>query len=132
MLKSRLMGALGVGLLGLSIAACGGSTSTNNSTNTGGGQTPDNTPAAVTISVVSDSATVGKFDPSPAVAKVGDVVKWEFKDSNSQHTVTAEDQSFDSGTKSDGDSFTHKFDTAGTFKYRCTLHADMKGTITVS
>ena len=129
MIHSRLLSGLGVGLLALSLAACGGSSSNT----TTGDQTPaDNTPVAVTIKVVSDPTTVGKFDPTPAAAKVGDTVKWSFEDANSQHTVTADDQSFDSSTKSAGESFTHKFDKAGTFSYRCTLHADMKGSITVS
>jgi plastocyanin len=110
------------------LAACGGSSDTG-----GGGTTPtDNTPAAVTIKVSADPTNVGKYDPTPATAKVGDTVKWTFDDDASPHTVTAEDGSFDSQQKSKGDTFTFKFDKAGTFAYHCTLHANMKGSITVS
>jgi plastocyanin len=59
-------------------------------------------------------------------------VKWSFEDDASPHTVTAEDGSFDSQQKCKGDTFTFKFDKAGTFAYHCNLHANMKGTITVS
>jgi plastocyanin len=117
-----------VGVLALAFAACGGSTDTGGSSST----PSDNTPAAVTIHVASDPTNVGKFDPSTATAKVGDTVKWSFEDDASPHTVTADDSSFDSGQKSKGDTFTFKFAKAGTFTYHCTLHANMKGTITVS
>jgi len=117
--------------MALAFAACGGSTDTGGSG--GASSAPaDNTPAAVTISVKADATNVGAYSPSPATAKVGDPVKWSFDDDQNQHTVTAEDGSFDSTTKGKGDTFTHKFDKAGTFAYHCTLHANMKGTITVS
>jgi plastocyanin len=92
----------------------------------------DNTPADVTIAVQADSTNVGKYVPDPATAKVGNTVKWTFDDDQNPHTVTADDGSFDSGSKSKGDTFVHKFDKAGTFAYHCTLHANMKGKITVS
>ena len=131
MIRSRVLSGLGVGALALGFAACGGSADTGG----GGGSssTPaDNTPAAVTISVKADATNVGAYSPTPATAKVGDTVKWSFDDDQNQHTVTAEDGSFDSTTKGKGDSFTHKFDKAGTYAYHCTLHANMKGSITVS
>ena len=132
MIRSRVLSGLGVGVLTLAFAACGGSS--DNSGGSGGSSSApaDNTPAAVTIAVQSDPTNVGKFSPSPATAKVGDTVKWSFEDDQNQHTATAEDGSFDSSTKGKGESFTHKFDKAGTYAYRCTLHANMKGTITVS
>ena len=129
MIRSKVLSGVSVGVLALAFAACGGST------DTGGGSsaTPaDNTPAAVTIKVVTDPTNAGKYDPTPTTAKVGDTVKWAFADDASQHTVTADDSSFDSGQKNKGETFTFKFDKAGTFAYHCTLHANMKGTITVS
>jgi len=130
MIRSRVLSGLGVGVVSLAFAACGGSSDNGGG---GGSSTPaDNTPADVTISVLADATNVGKYDASPATAKVGNTVKWDFKDDANQHTVTADDSSFDSGNKGKGDSFTHKFDKAGTYAYHCTLHANMKGTITVS
>jgi plastocyanin len=132
MSRSKALGGFGVGVLALAFAACGSSTDTGGG-GTGGSTPADTTPAAVTISVQSDPTNVGKFTPTPATAKVGDTVKWTFDDDSSQHTVTSDDgSSFDSGTHGKGESFTHKFDKAGTFAYHCSLHANMKGTITVS
>src|SRR5688500_7100365 len=54
------------------------------------------------------------FSPSSISAKVGDTVTWTFKDAF-DHTVTADDKSFDSGGKKSGDTFDHTFPTAGTF-----------------
>jgi plastocyanin len=47
------------------------------------------------------------------------------------HTVTADDDSFDSGTLSNGDTFEQTFDEAGEFAYHCEIHSSMTGTITV-
>jgi plastocyanin len=117
-----------MGVVALGFAACGGSSDTGGTP----ASTPDNTPADVTISAAADATNGGKYVPTPATAKVGNTVKWTFDDDQSQHTVTADDSSFDSGTKGKGDTYLHKFDKAGTFAYHCTLHANMKGTITVS
>lgn len=128
MIRSRVLSGLGVGVVSLVFAACGGSSDSGTPTST-----PDNTPADVTIQVQSDPTDAGKFVPNPATAKVGNVVKWSFEDDQSPHTVTSDDTtSFDSGSKAKGEVFTHKFDKAGTFAFHCTLHANMKGSIAVS
>ena len=128
MIRSRVLSGLGMGVLALTLAACGGSSDSSGTP----ASTPDNTAADVTIQVQSDPTNVGKYTPNPATAKVGNVVKWSFEDDQSPHTVTADDSSFDSTSKAKGEVFTHKFDKAGTYAYHCSLHANMKGTITVS
>jgi plastocyanin len=130
MMRSKVLSGLGIGAVALALAACGSSSDSGGSSSSS--SATDNTPAAVTISVQADTTNVGKFSPNPATAKVGDTVKWTFDDDTNQHTVTAVDGSFDSGTHSKGDTFTHKFDKAGSFDYHCTLHANMTGKITVS
>ena len=133
MIRSKALSGFGVGVLALAFAACGGSTDTSGGGTGSSSSSTDNTPAAVTISVQSDPTNVGKYSPTPATAKVGDTVKWTFDDDASQHTVTSDDgSSFDSSTHGKGESFTHKFDKAGTFTYHCSLHANMKGSITIS
>jgi len=132
MIRSKALSGLGVGVLALAFAACGGSSDTGSGGSTGGSSPADNTPAAVTIAVQADPTNVGKYSPTPATAKVGDTVKWSWEDDSSQHTVTADDSSFDSSTKGKGETFTYKFTKAGTFAYHCSLHANMKGSITVS
>lgn len=131
-MRSKVLSALGVGTMALALAACGSSSDNSGGSGGGGGNSTDNTPAAVTISVQADPTNVGKYTPATATAKVGDTIKWTFDDDASPHTVTADDNSFDSSQKQKGDTFTHKFDKAGTYAYHCSLHANMKGTITVS
>ena len=48
------------------------------------------------------------------------------------HTATGVDREvLQSGAIKPGESFTQKFDTAGTFEYFCEFHANMKGTVVV-
>jgi len=71
-----------------------------------------------------------QFVPSSLTVAVGDTVTWASIDSP-DHTVTADDDSFDSGTLSNGDTFDHTFDEAGDYAYHCEIHSSMTGTITV-
>src|SRR5262249_37073668 len=67
------------------------------------------------------------FAVNPAIAKikVGDTVHWVWKEDN--HSVTADDNSFDSGVKNNGATFDHMFMAAGTFKYYCKIHGGPGG-----
>jgi len=47
------------------------------------------------------------------------------------HTVTADAQTFDSGTLAPGGSWSFNTDSAGTFTYGCWLHPTMKGKLIV-
>jgi len=47
------------------------------------------------------------------------------------HTVTADDNSFDSGNIGAGGSYSRTFSVAGTFNYHCTIHAGMNGKVVV-
>ena len=70
------------------------------------------------------------FIPPAVTIAVGEAVEWTNNDSIA-HTATAADEAFDSGILSEGQTFTHTFDTAGTFDYICTIHPFMRGTVTV-
>ena len=71
-----------------------------------------------------------KFTPKELKVKKGDTVIWTNADER-DHTVTADDGSFNSGNIGDGDTFRHKFEKAGKFKYHCEYHPRMKATIVV-
>jgi plastocyanin len=118
----------------LMLAACGGESSSGSSGNSGcnptGGSSSGAT-ATQTIKVVPDPNTVGKFDPSTINVKTGDTVEWDFQDSSSQHSVTADDSSFDSCLQSSGAKFVVTFSKAGDFKYHCSIHAQMVGDVKV-
>ncbi|MGO9197209.1 MAG: plastocyanin/azurin family copper-binding protein [Acidimicrobiales bacterium] len=48
------------------------------------------------------------------------------------HTWTAIDGTFDSGPIKPGASYSFTFTKAGTYRYHCTIHTFMKGTIIVT
>ena len=98
-------------------------TSTNSSTdnNNSGEETSANT---VTIKSMA-------FTPSTLSVKVGDTVTWKNNDGLT-HTVTSDDDVFDSGAMSNGKSFTFTFNEAGTFSYHCEFHQTMRAKIVVS
>jgi len=88
-----------------------------------------------------------QFVPATLTVHVGDTVVWTDTGSN-PHSVTADDGSFDSspagcgggiipattGCLRKGQTFSHTFNGAGTFTYRCKIHgaAGMLGAITVT
>ena len=135
MVLTRLSSTFGVGLLAVALAACG--SSSDGGGGGGGGGTPPNPKAALTIKVEYDPTNTGKYVPTPATAKVGDTVEWQFDDDQGgPHTVTSDDGStFDSQSKNitgnKGDKFDFTFTKAGTYGYHCTYHANMKGSITI-
>ena len=70
------------------------------------------------------------FNPSELRTTVGKPVTWKFDDGGLQHTVTADDNSFDSGRMSSG-TYSRTFSAAGTINYHCQVHSRMHGTIIV-
>jgi plastocyanin len=70
-----------------------------------------------------------KFKPANLTVKAGQTVTWDWKDRFVKHNVIGAD--FASKTQRSG-TFTHAYTRPGTYPYRCALHADMKGTITVT
>ena len=70
------------------------------------------------------------FSPSSITINVGDTIVWTNYDSAS-HTVTSNDGTFDSGSISNGNTFSFTFTSAGTFNYYCAPHPNMTGSVTV-
>jgi len=72
------------------------------------------------------------FSPSTISIKVGDTLTWTNQDSTS-HTVTSDSGSeLSSATLSQGQTYSHTFNTAGTYSYHCTFHSGMKAKVIVS
>ena len=77
------------------------------------------------------------FIPSSVTVKEGTVITWT-NDDSVPHTVTSDTGLFDSGTMNPpdlytgGGTFSYTFTTAGTYKYHCSLHAAMTGTVIVN
>lgn len=72
-----------------------------------------------------------KFEPADVQIAKGDTVEWQNKDAMS-HTVTADNDAFNSGQIMKDKSFSRVFDQAGTFGYFCEIHPEMTGTVRVS
>ncbi|HWL36250.1 MAG TPA: cupredoxin domain-containing protein [Frankiaceae bacterium] len=90
---------------------------------TGGGGTT--APASGTVTMAGRA-----FSPSSISVRVGGTITFSNNDDD-EHTVTANDRSFDSGVLNAGGRYTRTFRTAGTFRYFCAIHTDMTGTVTV-
>ena len=85
----------------------------------------DATDIAVTVQV-SDN----RFEPAEVTIKPGQAVRWEFL-GTAKHDVVSDDRIFVSELMRDG-SYTHVFDAAGEFPYLCSIHAEMRGVVTVA
>ena len=70
------------------------------------------------------------FSVSTLTVSSGTAVKWTNNDATA-HTVTADDSSFNSGELASGQSYTHTFDSTGTFAYHCTYHPMMTASVVV-
>jgi plastocyanin len=70
------------------------------------------------------------FTPATVTVEPGTTVTWT-NDSDREHTVTADEGSFDSGTLPSGATFTQAFEQEGSFGYFCALHGGMRGTVQV-
>jgi len=88
---------------------------------------------ALPASAAADSHDVNvqfqDFGPSALDVLPGESVIWT-NVSERNHTVTADDGSFDSEL-APGDTFTQEYDTAGEFAYHCRIHAGMVGEVDV-
>ncbi|MGK8520512.1 plastocyanin/azurin family copper-binding protein [Nocardia asteroides] len=127
----------GVALAGaLLLSGCGGDDSGTAATTTRkparpatttAQQTGERGPAAATV-VVDDMT----FSPAEVTVKIGDTVTWRFDD-KVPHTVQGiGDKAM--GINSpiiDKGEWSYTFTTAGTYRYLCSLHPEMRGSVTV-
>ena len=72
----------------------------------------------------SVSMTDFKFTPKTLTISVRDSVTWT-NDAQDPHTSTSDSGLWDSGSVSPGQSYTHTFNSAGTFPYHCTFHQSL-------
>jgi plastocyanin len=91
----------------------------------GGGEAAAATPVKTGEVVAKDN----RFDPVAVEVPAGATVTWSFQDGSVPHNVKGD--GFESETVSSG-TFRHRFDTPGTYDYRCTLHAGMDGRVVVT
>jgi len=70
------------------------------------------------------------FEPTSLTVTAGTTVHWKNLDPE-PHTVRGVDTNFRSDPLDQNDSFAHKFDKPGTYRYVCSIHPQMLGTIVV-
>ena len=80
-----------------------------------------------THTVVIDSM---RFEPASLTVNIGDVVVW-FNHDPFPHTVTAQDNEFDSREILPGRSWRYTASTAGVFRYACEIHPTMSAELRV-
>jgi plastocyanin len=125
-MRSRIL-ALGViGAVTLGVASCKKSSTPTTPTNPGGG---GNTNAAAVSIPVGDGYSASSFTPESLNIARGVTVTWTNRDSTT-HNVSSNSNLF-VGDMTPGGTFSRRFDTAGSFTYRCTLHPTMTGTVNV-
>jgi amicyanin len=88
------------------------------------------TPSAVTGPVRTIVINRLSFTQPDIEVAAGTTVIWR-NDDQLEHTVTADDGTVESGMIPVGRSFSHTFNTPGTFTYHCTPHPFMKGRVVV-
>jgi plastocyanin len=82
------------------------------------------------VDIVGDRPSAYAFSPRSISITTGDRVTWDNRSNASEgHTVTGD--GLDSGTLKEGDKYTFKFKKAGTYKYVCAFHPNMKGAVKV-
>ena len=89
-------------------------------------------PVPQTTSSVSANTILIKnfaFDPASVTVKVGSTVRWVNQDSVPHRIVFADGA--DSTVLAGMQSWSRKFDQAGTYDYACTIHPTMLGTVIV-
>lgn len=70
------------------------------------------------------------FIPHRMVVTAGQTVTWKWDDSLTPHNVSFDNDGPHSPTQTNG-SWSMRFDTPGTYTYRCTIHNNMVGKVVV-
>lgn len=122
MISHRTLTIAAMSLIGVLLVGCGSS----------GNDSSSPTSATSSGAGTSNTVTIDNFAFTPDVltVSVGDTVTW----TNAQgvaHTVTADDEGFDSGNLAESADFSQTFATAGTFAYHCSIHPSMTGAVMV-
>jgi plastocyanin len=109
------------------------STSSNSTSNSSNSTMSSNQNSGSTSQTNAVSITNFAFNPSNITVKKGTTVTWTNKDSVA-HTVTENDGQ--DGPKSNdlnqNQTYSFTYNTVGTFKYHCSIHPDMIGSVTVT
>lgn len=90
-----------------------------------GTPSPMTTPATMAVSISGFA-----FNPTTSTVSIGTTITWTNNDVVA-HTVTADDNSFNSGLIQPGATYSKTFSSAATIPYHCTVHPTMHGAVIV-
>ena len=97
--------------------------------------TTNNTPPAnapkAQYTIVMINYAFNPADTANIPLHKGTLVIWR-NDDYVSHTVVSDTGEFSSPELAPGQSYTHLFETDGVYKYHCSIHPNMKGSITIS
>src|SRR3954465_1339584 len=120
----RRVALIGLVVLALGAAGCGGSSTKKSSSSTAVGSPPAAAPGAVSMKGL-------RFHPDSTTVRVGQKVTWT-NDDNVDHNVTAtKGAKFMSQAFAGGKTYSFTPRKAGTIGYVCTLHPGMVGKLIV-
>ncbi len=90
------------------------------------------TAPSASVAAAGNQVTIDNFSFAPQTLTVpaGTTVTWTNQD-DTAHTVTSDEHVFGSAGLDTGDKFTYTFAKPGVFKYHCSLHPQMTGTVIV-
>jgi plastocyanin len=135
-MKSKLFLLPVLILAAVALASCGSggsstvtSTETQSEEPTAQGEEPTAQGEKLERSVKVDISGYA-YNPDPVRVEAGGKVIWMNEDSVA-HTATADDGSFDTGEIQEGKLKSETFKTPGVYKYHCSIHPQMHGTIEV-
>jgi len=115
-----------VACIGL-LAACSSSGGSHPGGSSGAGSSTGSSTAGSSATTVDVKGYA--FNPGNITVAKGATVTWKFEDPT-KHNVTSTTNAFESADIESG-SYSHTFNTAGTYSYICSIHQFMKGTVTV-
>lgn len=92
--------------------------------------TPKTNPAPAPSSAKNYTVNIANFSfsPSSITINAGDTIVWTNNDS-APHQIAG--NGFGSGALSNGQSYSFKFSSAGTYNYHCAIHPSMTGLVIV-
>lgn len=97
----------------------------------GGGQQSPATQSTPVTGVTQVTIQNFAYQPTNIQVPVGTTITWTNQDT-APHTVTFRNGMKESGLLKQGQSFSYKFTTPGTYAYYCAVHPNMAATVTVT
>ena len=116
----------------MTLAGCSSGSYGTSSTPTSPSVPSSNGGPTATVAIPSGAQALGTnaFGANPQTVTAGTTVMWTNTDSV-PHTTTSDSGAWNSGTMAPGSNFSVLLSTTGTFRYHCSIHPGMMGTITV-